>query len=619
MSADKTKVIGLFLLLVSSMILPNLILGARLTEDSVTATTFLEEAPLFIIGNDDWSDQSWPGSGTELHPYLVENWTLTEFSIGNSDVFVKIQNCIIEVPAILALVLNCIIVNCTFSEPVSLDYCSQIQITNTTFSKSQLVVTTGLTILNSAVISIEECFVKRWGDYGIRLDESTNCIIQGTTFSECGVLVEVTEMMQMSSQSSMYSNPMMAMIDPLRYGGALILDTCTSCTILNNTFVDNIGFGFKILDSAEVIISVNHGINNGLSPTLLSCRDTLVMNNSFPSLSLYTSLNCTLYLNRFGANGLSIEGNLLNHIHTVEQNTVVDRPLLYLLDKQNEMYSDGELGQVFLVNSKHVTLDNIQVSSVINILFSENCKVTDISCSVISVTNSTNTDIGHSNIVGGSTGVYCVYSEETNIHHNTILNTGQGIRIILGSENSIVYSNQITQASTNGIVIEANMCRIENNTITDSAITQYNEHWGIYFYFGGIVVSSHNCTILNNTATDNQGYGIVVSGNNNIIYLNFLARNLKDNALSSGEMNQWDNGVDTGNYWDDWSGSGVYNVPGTEGAVDRFPLGQSNTTNATSGNGLTLVQISLMIISAGSAVIIIVVVYWILKFKRKSV
>ena len=98
------------------------------------------------------------------------------------------------------------------------------------------------------------------------------------------------------------------------------------------------------------------------------------------------------------------------------------------------------------------------------------------------------------------------------------------------------------------------------------------------------------------------------------MYLNFLARNEEGNAVSSGNYNQWDNGVDTGNYWDDWNGVGVYNIPGLEGCVDRFPMGQGNSTT---GVGLDPITILLLTISIGSIVTISLSTIWIIKFKRK--
>lgn len=52
----------------------------------------------------------------------------------------------------------------------------------------------------------------------------------------------------------------------------------------------------------------------------------------------------------------------------------------------------------------------------------------------------------------------------------------------------------------------------------------------------------------------------------NIIALNFEANGM-DNTFGF-----WDNGVDSGNYWDDWDGTGSYVVSGVGAAEDRWPM-----------------------------------------------
>ena len=619
MSVDKIKIIGLFLLFSSGVILPNLIISTGFTKDSPSISSSFEEGQISIVGKDDWNSSGWSGNGTETSTYLVENLTLTLFNIDSSDVFFRVQNCICEVPADLYLVSNGTIVNCTFIDSVTLDSCRRMQFTNNTFRPDELVGYTrvALTILDSDAISIEDCQIENWQPYGIKIDVSTNCILQNNTFSECGIFVLIiTPTMQIGSLSSLPSKSFGAAIDPIPNGGGLFMDTCMFCKVLNNSFIDNIGYGFSNLDSVDTIICDNLDINNGLRPSLLRCNNNLVMNNSLSSLTLYTSINCTLYLNRLESSGLYISGYLSNYVHNVTQNTVAGKPLLYLLNERDTNYDNAEFGQVFIVNSTQVVLNNNQVSTVINIIYSNMCNVTEVSCSAISVIYSTRSDIGYSEIIGGLTGIYCRESVETLIHHNTVINTGQGISISYESENCIVHSNQIVDARNNGISIEkeSNMCRVENNTITGSAITQYDEHGGIFFYYAGIMIRSHNCTILNNTVTDNQGYGILVSGYNNTIFLNFLARNEEGNGLSNGNGNYWDNGIDTGNYWDDWSGSGVYTIPGSEGSVDRFP----NGSNGTSNDGLPITTMILLLISGTSAVVVVLALILVIRSRKSS-
>ena len=47
-------------------------------------------------------------------------------------------------------------------------------------------------------------------------------------------------------------------------------------------------------------------------------------------------------------------------------------------------------------------------------------------------------------------------------------------------------------------------------------------------------------------------------------------------AYDLGSANCWDDGVSTGNWWDDYSGSGEYSIGGSAGSVDHYPMGHSS-------------------------------------------
>ncbi len=143
----------------------------------------------------------------------------------------------------------------------------------------------------------------------------------------------------------------------------------------------------------------------------------------------------------------------------------------------------------------------------------------------------------------------------------------------------MIYITAEVNVTTYGIGIFSRECIVENNTITGcprrmSAL--YTTTFDVT-NSAAIRIGSDDCRIVNNSIIDNYGYGIWVTGKRNIIYGNTIIGNSLGNSLSDGEDNQWDNGIDTGNYWEDWSGTGVYNIPGEEGCVDRFPMGESNS------------------------------------------
>ena len=96
----------------------------------------------------------------------------------------------------------------------------------------------------------------------------------------------------------------------------------------------------------------------------------------------------------------------------------------------------------------------------------------------------------------------------------------------------------------------------------------FNNEYGVLSQF------SFNCSVTYCNITDNIiGIKLELGCQHWMIHSNVLARNNEYNAIDDGESNLWDNDVDFGNWWDDFSGIGPYSVPGLAGSVDRYPQG----------------------------------------------
>ncbi len=203
---------------------------------------------------------------------------------------------------------------------------------------------------------------------------------------------------------------------------------------------------------------------------------------------------------------------------------------------------------------------------------------------------------------------------ETIIHNNTVKDGNYGIAISLDSARSMVTNNTVMHVKNYGISILSPDCTVENNVITGGLTpigACYSTTTITIVDFKGISIYSDDCHIVNNTVINNNGYGIWVTGKGNTIYGNAIAGNSLGNGYSNGEDNQWDDGIDTGNYWGDWSGVGVYNVPGDEGCVDRFP-------NGTTSSLISLTTAILMLSAGCSLIIIGLVIVRIVKVKTQN-
>ncbi len=161
-----------------------------------------------------------------------------------------------------------------------------------------------------------------------------------------------------------------------------------------------------------------------------------------------------------------------------------------------------------------------------------------------------------------------------------------GIRV--ASNNNIIRNNTASN-NEEGIRVRNSI----NNIVSDN--TAINNYLGIYLHY------SKNNMVSGNTVSNNMANGIYLwYSNNNIITGNYVGndeividetsnyniiyQNNHDNANKDG-TNQWDNGINIGNYWRRYTGTDAnndgigdtpYNISGGEGAQDMYPFMRVN-------------------------------------------
>ena len=231
---------------------------------------------------------------------------------------------------------------------------------------------------------------------------------------------------------------------------------------------------------------------------------------------------------------------------------------------------DYHMEGFFLRDSKDCILTNNTSSDGIGIGFlfytSSNITITN-NTAIDSPSNgfhfgdSGNCTLTNNTAISNNCGFELYTTENCILTNNTVKdNTQWGFCIDTHSDNSTLTHNTAINSNIGFALDNARNCTLINNTALDNSFAGFH------------IGHSHNNTLIENTATANgQGLRVYYSTGNKL-YLNMMISN-GVNGFDEGVIaNQWDDNVSSGNYWDDYSGSGVVNIPGIAGSVDRYPF-----------------------------------------------
>ena len=185
-----------------------------------------------------------------------------------------------------------------------------------------------------------------------------------------------------------------------------------------------------------------------------------------------------------------------------------------------------------------------------------------------------------------SIGIKAHYCDNMTISDNICYNNDfQGI-YVHGADNSIIIRNICQNNPDIGISAQGDNMTIEENTLNYNSLGMYFAGYDSIvddntFYQNagiGMEMNSRSCNITNNLFERNGDYAIFLVGNahNNSIHHNTFYNNNPggtSQAKDDGNTNIWyDLVTSEGNYWDDWTGAGSYQLDGASSSVDPFPL-----------------------------------------------
>ncbi|MHA1613422.1 MAG: right-handed parallel beta-helix repeat-containing protein [Candidatus Thorarchaeota archaeon] len=353
-----------------------------------------------------------------------------------------------------------------------------------------------------------------------------------------------------------------------------------SSEVFNNELY-NVYYGISVCgEDCKIYGNIIQGGYEGLQ--LFSSPDVEVYNNTLQDITYGLSISSTtdayIHDNILSNTTFKVRGySIAEFRHRVENNYIDGKLVGYFWNLTDTTLDASLYGIMILTYSENVTIENgVFAESQIYLEWCSYCKVvnntiTNVFSNAVYLSNSDNCKVIDNNLLNCGTGIYLIRSPYTEIRGNTILDSNlQGIFSILSPgctiernviEDSVYYGIHLNYRSDNFIIL--------NNTLGGCLGVAIDISLDPYFLDRGFQLGD----IIGNNVTNNPGIGINIGPRvtNLTIHSNVIASNELGNANDDGMFNQWDNGLDTGNGWSDYSGIGFYEIPGSASSVDRFP------------------------------------------------
>lgn len=482
--------------------------GTRLDPEDHT-----DHVPILIDEASDWTDQGWPGSGTQGNPYLIEALNITYdvdttgIRIINTDAYFIIRDCYIN----------------------QLSNTDAIEIVNTTHATIEY-----LTIFSE--------------DNGVVLNNADN-----TDISDCDIESEEISLQLITSTGIDIENNRLHTLDNKTFTGV----NCTnlsmshndiSCALaLNVVDFDNCNVssfnGDRIIDGMRGIAMANcHTVNlqgvivrssfiNGIefsSSSDVNCSDCDIISDGTYGMEFDNTPNVIIT----GSIVESQTGDSIN-LDTCNDSLVSDNHIpfaggygIYIVDgdrtnvtgniiDESDSYGIriGNSIDILVLNNEIADSTNygIYVFSTENILLSGN-HISEASADGIRVWNSPGVEISHNTILDSvDDGISLGATHNAAMINNTIISGDTGIEFST-VENWTVSGNIISDTDSHGIYITQG----DNHTVTGNTISNI-DGYGIYSTLHSNGYFAHN------NITETTSYSFYLdNGDNSTIYNNMF-------------------------------------------------------------------------------------------------
>jgi len=460
------------------------------------------------------------------------------------------------------------------------------------------------------------------------LISSNGSMVRHNTFTNNSNSIEIVN----SNDTDVYSNEICSYSS---YSAGIVIHGGTDCDIYLNE-IQRIGYGIALQGATGFNIS-NNIVGDGRYGFVFSWYGT-----NYPSdVADGPSYNCDIIDNIFDKGGVfpAVDNYANWNFSSIRffNNTVNGRPIGFFTQLDGSVLHGEGYGQVILICCKDVILTGGDYYGIISdryrnefhdpgmataivLIGCHGCEIGDVSFhnNTIGINVQYSTDIlllsllGYDNSWAASItwhsetivlsgcyfrnnlkGIASGWSVDIRIYNGLIWENGEGI-VLVNNPNSIILNVDIYENEDAIFLGDSDMCTIRGNSIC----------WNTR---GILLNSSSDCLITKNEVCNNTRVGICVDLTSrwNEIYDNIFTFN-NPNAICSGTSNHWDNQVDTGNWWSDWSGEGPYIID--EDDQDNFPMMNITTTSPTTKVELFTLDPLILGIAGGVIGIVVLVI-----------
>ncbi|MCE7748256.1 MAG: hypothetical protein GPJ51_07655 [Candidatus Heimdallarchaeota archaeon] len=501
-----------------------------------SSTNFTSHEAIMITQDVNFTDYAFPGNGSSINPYIIENYNITTNDVIGINVEFTTKHFVIR---------NCYINASQRGINIEEVTVGTANIVNNTcidnyFSGIRVYLSPLTTIINNTCIGSRD---------GIHVHSSSGVTISNNTCTDNyyhGIKLE-------HSYGAVITKNMCT-----DDGTAVFLDMSSGVILSDNLFFSNYG-GISVYLSSDSTIINNTCTFHNYGIGLMRSTGTTLMNNTFANneridINLVNSGNSRIENNTLSGKGINLVADSIEEYrsYAIKNNTVDTKTLGYFLDLQNITLTDSKYGQLIFINCSDISVSNQDMSEAYKGLLLRWCRNATIS-----------------NIICNDNfhyGIFLWNCSQITLENNICSNSNHGIRLDTSSEITL-KSNYCTN-NDYGIQMYATAAFVTKNTLS------YNEK-GIRVYL------SNSSLFTFNQFKNNEGYGIYLDNgsNNNAIHHNSFIDNNQNGtsqAFDSGENNTWwDVNTKRGNHWSGWTKGVPYSIAGNANSIDPYPLNEN--------------------------------------------